>query len=81
MPEPSTQIRTKVHYSGVGETDLKISRGELTSVMSLPQPAVRRYETAGTVARVGDEVAAWPPSLGGYGEHALAENWAVKPLT
>jgi len=24
-------------------------------------------------------VAAWLPSLGGYGEHALAEAWAAKP--
>src|SRR5690242_19220375 len=89
MPEPSeTQIRIKVHSSGVGPTDLKIRRGELTAVMSLPQPAVLGFETAGTVDRVGnsvegiavgDEVAAWLPSLGGYGEYALAENWAVKP--
>ena len=89
MPEPSEmQIRIKVHASGVGPTDLKIRRGELTAVMSLPQPAVLGYETAGTVDRVGssvggigvgDEVAAWLPSLGGYAEYALAENWAVKP--
>ena len=80
MPEPSeTQIRIKVHSSGVGPTDLKIRRGELTAIMSLPQPAVLGYETAGTVDRVGsavggvgvgDEVAAWLPSLGGYGEYA-----------
>jgi NADPH:quinone reductase-like Zn-dependent oxidoreductase len=89
MPDPSeTQIRIKVHSSGVGPTDLKIRRGELTAVMPLPQRAVLGYETAGTVdnvgsavsgVAVGDEVAAWLPSLGGYGEYALAENWAVKP--
>ena len=89
MPEPSeTQIRIKVHSSGVGPTDLKIRRGELKAVMSVPQPAVLGFETAGTVDRVGsgvrgiavgDEVAAWLPSLGGYGEYTLAESWAVKP--
>jgi NADPH:quinone reductase-like Zn-dependent oxidoreductase len=89
MPEPSeTQIRIKVRSSGVGPTDLKIRRGELTAVMPLPQPAVLGYETAGTVdnvgsavsgVAVGDEVAAWLPLLGGYGEYALAENWAAKP--
>jgi NADPH:quinone reductase-like Zn-dependent oxidoreductase len=89
MPEPSeTQIRIKVHFSGVGPTDLKIRRGELTAGMPLPQPAVLGFETAGTVDRVGsavggvavgNEVAAWLPSLGGYGEYALAQNWAPKP--
>jgi NADPH:quinone reductase-like Zn-dependent oxidoreductase len=87
MPEPSeSQIRIKVHVSGVGPTDLKIRRGEIRP--PLPQPAVLGFETAGTVDRlgsavggvaVGDEVAAWLPSLGGYGEYALAENWAPKP--
>jgi NADPH:quinone reductase-like Zn-dependent oxidoreductase len=44
MPDPSeTQIRIKVHSSGVGPTDLKIRRGELTAVMRLPQPAVLGY--------------------------------------
>jgi NADPH:quinone reductase-like Zn-dependent oxidoreductase len=28
---------------------------------------------------VGDEVAAWLPSLGGYGEYALAAAWTPKP--
>jgi len=28
---------------------------------------------------VGDEVAAWLPSLGGYGEYALAAAWTRKP--
>jgi NADPH:quinone reductase-like Zn-dependent oxidoreductase len=88
MPEPSEkQIRIKVRSSGVGPTDLKIRRGGLKAVMPLPQPAVLGYETAGTVDRVGrgvggigvgDEVAALLPSLGGYGEYALAENWVVK---
>jgi NADPH:quinone reductase-like Zn-dependent oxidoreductase len=89
MPEPSeTQIRIKVRVSGVGPTDLKIRRGDLKAVFPLPEPAVLGFETAGVVdaigsevsgAAVGDEVAAWLPSLGGYGEYALAENWAPKP--
>src|SRR4029077_19301945 len=89
MPEPSAmQIRIEVRSSGVGPTDLKIRRGGLKAVMPLPERAVLGYETAGTVDRVGsgvggigvgDEVAAWLPSLGGYGEYALAEIWAVNP--
>ena len=86
MPEPSaTQIRITVRSSGVGPTDLKIRRGGLKAVTP---PAVLGYETAGTVDRVGsavggvavgDEVAAWLPSLGGYAEYALAESWTIKP--
>jgi NADPH:quinone reductase-like Zn-dependent oxidoreductase len=86
MLEPSaTQIRITVRSSGVGPTDLKIRRGGLKAVTP---PAVLGYETAGTVDRVGsavggvavgDEVAAWLPSLGGYAEYALAESWTIKP--
>jgi NADPH:quinone reductase-like Zn-dependent oxidoreductase len=89
MPEPSEgQVRIKVRISGVGPTDLKIRRGDLDGVFPLPEPAVLGFETAGDVdaigsgvsgVAVGDEVAAWLPSLGGYGEYALAENWTRKP--
>src|SRR6478736_1827966 len=89
MPEPSaTEIRIKVRVSGVGPTDLKIRRGDLNGVFPLPEPAILGFETAGTVdaiggsvigVAVGDEVAAWLPSLGGYGEYALAATWAPKP--
>ena len=89
IPEPSeNQIRIKVRVSGVGPTDLKIRRGDLDGVFPLPDPAVLGFETAGTVDRVGgavggvavgDDVAAMLPSLGGYGEYALAQNWAPKP--
>jgi NADPH:quinone reductase-like Zn-dependent oxidoreductase len=89
MPEPSErQIRIKVHVSGVGPTDLKIRRGDLEAVFALPEPAVLGFETAGVVdavgsevsdVAVGDEVAAWLPSLGGYGEYALAASWTNKP--
>src|SRR4051794_7582872 len=82
MPEPSgSQIRVKVRVSGVGPTDLKIRRGDLDGAFALPEPAVLGFETAGVVdatgtevtgVAVGDEVAAWLPSLGGYGEYALA---------
>jgi NADPH:quinone reductase-like Zn-dependent oxidoreductase len=89
LPEPSEgQIRIKVRVSGVGPTDLKIRRGDLDGVFPLPEPAVLGFETAGVVdaigsevsgVAVGDEVAAWLPSLGGYGEYALAAAWAAKP--
>jgi NADPH:quinone reductase-like Zn-dependent oxidoreductase len=89
MPEPSEgQIRIKVHLSGVGPTDLKIRRGDLKAVLPMPAPPVLGFETAGTVdaigsdvsdVAVGDEVAAWLPSLGGYGEYALAAAWTPKP--
>jgi len=89
MPEPSAkEIRIKVRVSGVGPTDLKIRRGDVQAVFPLPEPAVLGFETAGTVGAVGsevsdvaigDEVAALLPSLGGYGEYALAAAWTRKP--
>lgn len=89
MPEPSEgQIRIKVRVSGVGPTDLEIRRGALKAVFPLPQLAVLGFETAGVVdaigsgvsgVAVGDEVAAWLPSLGGYGEYVLAAAWTPKP--
>jgi NADPH:quinone reductase-like Zn-dependent oxidoreductase len=89
MPEPSErQIRILVRVSGVGPTDLKIRRGDLKAVFALAEPAVLGFETAGTVdaigsevsdVAVGDEVAAWLPSLGGYGEYVLATAWTPKP--
>jgi len=89
MPEPSAkEIRIKVRVSGVGPTDLKIRRGDVQAVFPLPEPAVLGFETAGTVGAVGsevsdvaigDEVAALLPSLGGYGEYALAAAWTHKP--
>ncbi len=89
MPEPAeTQIRIRVRVSGVGPTDLKIRRGDLDGVFPMTEPAVLGFETAGVVDAIGsevsgvaagDEVAAWLPSLGGYGEYALAAAWAPKP--
>ena len=89
MPEPSAkEIRIKVRVSGVGPTDLKIRRGDVRAVFPLPEPAVLGFETAGTVdavgsevsdVAIGDEVAALLPSLGGYGEYALAAAWTHKP--
>src|SRR5882757_11244224 len=89
MAEPSQgQIRIQVRVSAVGPTDLKIRRGDLKAVFPLPEPAVLGFETAGVVdaigrgvrgVAVGDEVAAWLPSLGGYGEYALAAAWTRKP--
>jgi NADPH:quinone reductase-like Zn-dependent oxidoreductase len=89
MPEPSErQVRIKVRVSGVGPTDSKIRRGDLDGLFPLTEPAVLGFETAGTVdavgtevtgVAVGDEVVAWLPSLGGYGEYALAAAWTPKP--
>lgn len=89
IAEPSErQIRIQVRVSGVGPTDLKIRRGDLDGAFRLPEPAVLGFETAGVVdaigsevsdTAVGDEVAAWLPSLGGYGEYALAAAWTLKP--
>src|SRR3989449_4355196 len=82
------RFRIKVRVSGVGPTDLKIRRGDLDGIFPLPEPAVLGFETAGVVdaigrgvrgVAVGDEVAAWLPSLGGYGEYALAAAWTRKP--
>jgi NADPH:quinone reductase-like Zn-dependent oxidoreductase len=89
MPEPSErQVRIRVRVSGVGPTDLKIRRGDLKAVFPLPELGVLGFETAGVVdaigsevngVAVGDEVAAWLPSLGGYAQYALAAAWTPKP--
>src|SRR4029079_8194091 len=89
LPEPSeTQIRIQVRVSGVGPTDLKIRRGDVKAIFPLPDPAVLGFETAGVVdavggevtdVAVGDEVAAWLPALGGYGDYALSAFWTPKP--
>src|SRR6478609_2607512 len=89
LPEPGPgQIRIAVRAAGVGPTDLKIRRGDLQSVFALPEPAVLGFEAAGVVdalgadthgVSIGDEVAAWLPGLGGYGEYALASAWTGKP--
>ncbi len=88
-PEPSAgQIRIKVRVSGISPTDLKIRHGDVKEVFPLPEPPVLGFETAGTVdavgneasgVAIGDEVAALLPSLGGYGEYALAAAWTPKP--
>src|SRR4051794_19969072 len=83
------QIRLRVRAAGVGPTDLAIRRGNLKEAFALAPDAVLGFEAAGVVdARgegvdgglaVGDEVAAWLPGLGGYGEYALASAWTLKP--
>jgi NADPH:quinone reductase-like Zn-dependent oxidoreductase len=87
--EPAAgQIRMRVRAAGVGPTDLAIRRGNLKEVFALPPDAVLGFEAAGVVdalgdgvdgVAVGDEVAAWLPGLGGYGEYALASAWTIKP--
>lgn len=91
LPAPGPgQIRIRVHAAGVGPTDLKIRRGDLRKAFPLPDPAVLGFEAAGTVDALGpgvtgvspgDEVAALLPTLGGYGEYALASAWTLKPAT
>lgn len=88
LPAPGPgQVRIAVRAAGVGPTDLKIRRGDLQAVFPLPEPAVLGFEAAGVVdalgvgvegVEVGDEVAAWLPRLGGYGEHVLATSWTAK---
>ena len=87
--EPAAgQIRLRVRAAGVGPTDLAIRRGNLQEVFRLPADAVLGFEAAGIVdavgdgvdrVAVGDEVAAWLPGLGGYGEYVLASAWTTKP--
>ncbi|HEY6687472.1 MAG TPA: alcohol dehydrogenase catalytic domain-containing protein [Propionibacteriaceae bacterium] len=87
--EPAArQIRMRVRAAGVGPTDLAIRRGNLKEVFALAPDAVLGFEAAGVVdalgdgvdgVAVGDEVAAWLPGLGGYGEYALASAWTIKP--
>jgi NADPH:quinone reductase-like Zn-dependent oxidoreductase len=83
------QIRLRVRAAGVGPTDLEIRRGNLNEVYALAPDAVLGFEAAGVIdalgdgvdsgVTVGDEVAAWLPGLGGYGEYALASTWTIKP--
>lgn len=87
--EPAArQIRMRVRAAGVGPTDLAIRRGNLKEVFALAPDAVLGFEAAGVVdalgdgvddVAVGEEVAAWLPGLGGYGEYALASAWTIKP--
>jgi NADPH:quinone reductase-like Zn-dependent oxidoreductase len=82
------QIRLQVRAAGVGPTDLAIRQGHLQEVFVLGADPVLGFEAAGVVdalgagaedVRVGDEVAAWLPGLGGYGEYVLASAWTSKP--
>jgi len=87
MPEPGPgQVRIRVKAAGVGPTDLKIRRGEVR--FARPPDAVLGFEAAGIVDALGpsvsgvengDEVASLLPTLGGYGEYALASSWTAKP--
>ncbi|MET0423007.1 MAG: NADP-dependent oxidoreductase [Actinoplanes sp.] len=81
------QIRIRVRAAGISPTDLAIRSGVLKA-FPLPPRAVLGFEAAGVVdalgpgvtgVRPGDEVAAFLPGLGGYGELALATVWTAKP--
>jgi NADPH:quinone reductase-like Zn-dependent oxidoreductase len=91
LPQPGAgQIRLRVRAAGVGPTDLEIRRGHLRAIFSFTGDPILGFEAAGVVdalgegvdgIKVGDEAAAWLPSLGGYGEYALASSWTIKPRT
>jgi NADPH:quinone reductase-like Zn-dependent oxidoreductase len=88
LPQPAAgQIRLRVRAAGVGPTDLEIRRGDLRAIFSLTADSVLGFEASGVAdalgegvqgISVGDEVAAWLPSLGGYAEYALASSWTIK---
>ena len=82
------QVLIEVHAAGIGPSDLKIRRGDLQGIFPLPTPPVLGFEAAGVVVgvgagtsnvQVGDEVAVLLPTLGGYGQYALATIWTQKP--
>ena len=86
-PAP-TQIRVAVRFAGVGPTDLAIRSGRLRGVFPAFPGSVIGFEAAGVVdavdtdvsdVRLGDNVAAFLPGLGGYAEHVLADFWVPKP--
>ncbi len=74
LPQPAAgQIRLRVRAAGVGPTDLEIRRGDLRAIFSLTADSVLGFEASGVAdalgegvqgISVGDEVAAWLPSLG-----------------
>src|SRR3954447_7034522 len=87
--EPAAgQIRMRVRAAGVGPTGVEIRGGNMREVFALAPDAVLGFEAAGVVdalgdgvdgVTIGDEVAAWLPGLGGYGEYAPAPSGPIKP--
>ncbi|HEU4650682.1 MAG TPA: alcohol dehydrogenase catalytic domain-containing protein [Croceibacterium sp.] len=82
------EIRIRVRAAGVSPTDAKIRRGDLEKAFPLQPDAILGFEAAGVVddlgpgangVALGDAVAAFLPSLGGYAEYAIASSWTPKP--
>jgi NADPH:quinone reductase-like Zn-dependent oxidoreductase len=89
MPEPGEgEIRIRVRAAGVSPTDAKIRRGDLANAFPLQPDKVLGFEAAGVVdalgpgangVALGEAVAAFLPTLGGYAEYAIASSWTPKP--
>ena len=82
------EVLIRVKAAGVGPTDLNIRAGRLTKVFPQGSGSVLGFEAAGVVEQVGegvagvavgDEVAAYLPNQGGYGELVATPVWFPKP--
>jgi NADPH:quinone reductase-like Zn-dependent oxidoreductase len=82
------EVLIRVRAAGVGPTDLNIRAGRLAKVFPQGPGAVPGFEAAGVVEQVGagvggvavgDEVAAYLPGQGGYGELVATPVWYPKP--
>ncbi|SEG92265.1 NADPH:quinone reductase [Actinacidiphila yanglinensis] len=81
-------VLIRVRAAGVGPTDLNIRAGRLAKVFPQGPGSVLGFEAAGVVEQVGagvegvavgDEVAAYLPRQGGYGELVATPVWFPKP--
>lgn len=82
------EVLIRVKAAGVGPTDLNIRAGRLSKVFPQGPGSVLGFEAAGVVERVGegvdgvavgDEVVAYLPHQGGYGEVVATTVWFPKP--
>ncbi|OHV36930.1 MULTISPECIES: NADP-dependent oxidoreductase [Pseudofrankia] len=88
-PSPARgEVLIRVKAAGVGPTDLHIRAGHLTAVFPQGPGDVLGFEAAGVVEQLGeavsgvalgDEVAAYLPRQGGYGELVATPVWFAKP--
>ncbi|MBW8485294.1 NADP-dependent oxidoreductase [Actinomadura parmotrematis] len=87
VPAPG-EVLVRVRAAGVGPTDLNIRAGHLAKVFPQGPGSVLGFEAAGVVAAVGegtagaapgDEVVAYLPHQGGYGELVATPVWSAKP--
>lgn len=91
VPDPVAgpgEVLVRVRAAGVGPTDLNIRAGHLAKVFPQGPGSVLGFEAAGVVEQlgagvegvaVGDEVAAYLPGQGGYGELVATPVWYPKP--